>query len=163
MRKTHAILLALLSVVAARVDAQGNAPLKLLHITPLPNFKGDLDHSAVDLKGNRLFVTAEVHQTVEVFNLNTGERIHSITGFGTPHEILFRPDSNTLIVADGGVGDSGCKLVDGKTYRIIDSIKLPPGVDSAEYNPVTREYYVENSGPDPSANRSEEHTSELQS
>src|ERR1700674_4142849 len=102
MKKAHAILLALFLVVAVRVDAQANAPLKLLHTTPLPDFKGDLDHFAVDLKGHRLFVTAEVHKTVEVFNLKTGERIHSITGFGTPHEILFRPDSNTLIVADGG-------------------------------------------------------------
>jgi DNA-binding beta-propeller fold protein YncE len=109
-----------------------------------------LDHFAVDLKGHRVFVTAEVHHTVEILNLNNGERIHSITGFGTPHEILFRPDSNTLIVADGG-SDSSVKLVDGKTYGIIDSIKLPPGVDSAEYNPVTREYYVENRGPDASA------------
>jgi len=151
MKRTHAILLALSLVVAVRVDAQANAPLKLLHTTPLPDFKGDLDHFAVDLKGNRLFVTAEVHKTVEVFNLKTGERIHSITGFGTPHEILFRPDSNTLIVADGGA-DSGCKLVDGKSYQIIDNIKLPPGVDSAEYNPMTKEFYVENRGPDSSAN-----------
>jgi DNA-binding beta-propeller fold protein YncE len=151
MKKAHAILLALFLVVAVRVDAQANAPLTLLHTTPLPDFRGDLDHFAVDLKGNRLFVTAEVHKTVEVFNLKTGERIHSITGFGTPHEILFRPDSNTLIVADGGA-DSGCKLVDGKNYQIIDNIKLPPGVDSAEYNPVTKEYYVENRGPDSSAN-----------
>jgi DNA-binding beta-propeller fold protein YncE len=151
MKKAHAILLALFLVVEVRVDAQTNAPLTLLHTSPLPDFRGDLDHFAVDLKGNRLFVTAEVHKTVEVFNLKTGERIHSITGFGTPHEILFRPDSNTLIVADGGA-DSGCKLVDGKNYQIIDNIKLPPGVDSAEYNPVTKEYYVENRGPDSSAN-----------
>src|SRR5713226_3909829 len=101
MRKSNAICLALSLVIAGRVNAQGNTPLKLLHTTPLPGFAGDLDHFAVDLKGNRLFVTAEVHKTVEVFDLNTGERIHSITGFGTPHEILFRPDSNTLIVADG--------------------------------------------------------------
>jgi DNA-binding beta-propeller fold protein YncE len=104
MKKAHAILLTLFLVVAVRVDAQANNPLKLLHTTPLPDFKGDLDHFAVDLNGNRLFVTAEVHKTVEVFDLKTGERIHSITGFGTPHEILFRPDSNTLIVADGGGG-----------------------------------------------------------
>jgi len=151
MRKSHAISLALLLVlIGARVNTQGNAPLKLLHTTPLPGFKGDMDHFAVDLKGRRLFLTAEVHKTVEVFDLNTGDSIHSITGFGTPHEILFRPDSNTLIVADGGA-DSGVKLVDGKNYQIIDSIKLPPGVDSAEYNPVTREYYVENRGPDAAA------------
>jgi DNA-binding beta-propeller fold protein YncE len=102
MRISHVIFLALLLAIGTRANAQSNAPLKLLHTTPLPGFKGDLDHSAVDLNGHRLFVTAEVHKTVEVFDLNTGERIHSITGFETPHEILFRPKSNTLIVADGG-------------------------------------------------------------
>ena len=160
MRKSCTIFVALVLTIGARVYAEANAPLKLLHTTPLPGFKGDLDHSAVDLKGNRLFVTAEVHQTVEVFNLRSGERIHSITGFeGAPHEILFRPDSNTLIVADGGsydpstrkAGPGSCKLFDGKTYRIIDTIALPPGVDSAEYNPVTKEFYVESRGPDPAA------------
>src|ERR1700681_3807895 len=151
MRNSHAIFLARLLAIGTRANAQGNAPLKLLHTIPLAGFAGDLDHFAVDLKGHRLFVTAEVHKTVEVFDLNTGERVHSITGFGTPHEILFRPDTNTLIVADGDP-DSSAKLVDGKNYQIIDRIKLPPGVDSAEYNPVTQEYYVENRGPDASAN-----------
>jgi DNA-binding beta-propeller fold protein YncE len=151
MKKLNAAYLALSLILTLTVSAQTNAPLKLLHTTPLPGFTGDLDHSAADLGGHRLFVTAEVHKTVEVFDLTTGEHLHSIVGFGTPHEILFRPDSNTLIVADGG-SDSSVKLVDGKTYEIINTIKLPPGVDSAEYNPVTKEYYVENRGPDVSAN-----------
>jgi DNA-binding beta-propeller fold protein YncE len=151
MNKLRGILLALLLVIGVRVNAQGDAPLRLLHTTPLPGFAGDLDHWAVDLKGHRIFVTAEVHKTVEVFDLNTGEHIHSITGFETPHEILFRPKSNTLIVADGG-SPGTCKLVNGKNYQIIDTITLPPGVDSAEYNPVTKEYYVESRGPDSSAN-----------
>jgi DNA-binding beta-propeller fold protein YncE len=151
MNKLNAAYLALSLVVGLPGLAQTDAPLKLLHTTPLPGFTGDLDHSAADLSGHRLFVTAEVHKTVEVFDLNTGEHLHSIVGFGTPHEILFRPDSNTLIVADGG-SDSSVRLVDGKTYQIIDSIKLPPGVDSAEYNRVSKEYYVENRGPDASAN-----------
>jgi len=151
MRRLYPVFLTLIVAIGPRVTAQGNAPLKLLHTTTLPGFTGDLDHFAVDLTGHRLFVTAEAHKTVEVLDLNTGERLHSITGFGTPHEILFRPDSNTLIVADGGA-DSSVKLVDDKNYEIIDRIKLPPGVDSAEYNPVTHEYYVENRGPDASAN-----------
>jgi DNA-binding beta-propeller fold protein YncE len=150
MRKSSAICLALLLGIGARVGAQKQDPLKLLHTTPLPGFAGDLDHFEVDLKGNRLFVTAEVHKTVEVFNLNTGERIHSITGFGTPHELMFRSNTNTLIVADGG-REGWCKLVDLKTYEIIDTIKLPPGVDSAVYNPVTKEFYVESRGPDAAA------------
>jgi hypothetical protein len=32
-----------------------------------------------------------VHKTIEVFDLESGEHLHSIAGFGTPHEILFRP------------------------------------------------------------------------
>jgi hypothetical protein len=76
VRKSCTTFVALVLIIGARVYAEANAPLKLLHTTPLPGFKGDLDHSAVDLKGNRLFVTAEVRQTVEVFNLRSGERIH---------------------------------------------------------------------------------------
>src|SRR5258708_37775951 len=116
--KSNAILLTLFVASGTCASAQGPSPLKLLHTTPLPGFAGDLDHFEVDLKGHRLFVTAEVHQTVEVFDLNTGERIHSITGFGTPHELLYRPNTNTLLVADGG-REGWCKLVDLKTYEII--------------------------------------------
>ena len=140
-----------LVAASACIGAQENAPLKLLHTTPLPGFRGDMDHFAVDLNGRRMFLTAEVHKTVEVFDLNTGERIHSITGFGTPHAMVFRPDRNRLLVADGG-NPGTVKLVDGKSYKIVDTIQLPPGVDSAEFNPVTKEFYVESRGPDPAAN-----------
>jgi DNA-binding beta-propeller fold protein YncE len=150
MRKWSKNFLALLLAIGIRVNAQESTPLKLLHTTQLPGFAGDLDHLAADLKGHRLFVTAEVHKTVEVFDLNTGERIHSIAGFETPHELLFLPRSNMLLVADGG-SPGTCKLVNGKTYQIVKTITLPPGVDSAAYNPVTKEFYVESRGPDPSA------------
>ncbi len=37
-------------------------------------------------------------------------------------------------------------LVDGKSYEILDTIKLPPGVDGAIFNPLTKDYYVESGG-----------------
>ena len=152
MIQRYTFVLALVLALGGPINAQenGNAPLKLLHTTPLPGFHGDLDHSLADLKGGRLFVTAEVHKTVEVFDLKTGDRLHSITGFVTPHALAFRPEKNRLFVADGG-SPGTVKLVDGQTYQIIDTITLPPGVDSAEYNPVTKEFYVESRGPDPKA------------
>src|ERR1700730_10468454 len=114
--------------VSVSVKAQEKAPLKLITTTPLPGFSGDFDHFAVDLKGNRLFLAAEDHKTVEVFELRSGKPLHSITGFGQPHAILFLPDTNKLIVTDGD--DFGrVSLVNGKSYEIIDNIKLPPGVD----------------------------------
>lgn len=152
MKKSHALVVALAFTFGARINAQsgGSAPLRLLHTTPLPGFHGDLDHFAVDLKGGRLFSTAEVHKTVEVFDLKSGDRIHSITGFDTPHAMVFRPDKNRLLVADGG-SPGMVRLIDGKTYQIVDNITLPPYVDSAEFNPVTKEFYVESRGPDPKA------------
>src|SRR5450755_2926230 len=83
-----------------RLGAQEKMPMKLMATTPLPGFTGDFDHFAVDLEGKRLFLTAEDHKTVEVFDLD-GKRVKSITGFGQPHAIHFMPDVNKFIVTDG--------------------------------------------------------------
>jgi len=136
---SFAVLLAL--GITARAGAQEKMPMKLVATTPLPGFTGDFDHFAVDLKGKRLFLTAEDHKTVEVFDLD-GKPIKSIEGFGQPHAILFMPDVNKFIVTDGD--DFGMvELVSGEDYKILDKIKLPLGVDGAVFNPVTKYYYVE--------------------
>ena len=138
-RSVGSLLLAF--VFALTLNAQEKKLLKLVATTPLPNMSGDFDHLAVDLKSKRVFLTAEDHKTVEVFDLN-GKRIHSITGFGQPHAVLFLPDTNKLIVTDGD--DFGMvELVSGEDYKILDTIKLPPGVDGAVFNPVNQYYYVE--------------------
>src|SRR5215469_16229015 len=85
---------------AARARAQESSAMKLVATTPLPGFTGDFDHFAVDLKSRRLFLTAEDHKTVEVFDLD-GKRIKSIEGFGQPHAIHFMEDTNKFIVTDG--------------------------------------------------------------
>src|SRR3979411_991147 len=55
------------------------APVKLLQSIPLPDLKeGDFDHLAIDLDGNRLFVTAEENSKVEVFDTKTNKLIHTI-------------------------------------------------------------------------------------
>ena len=127
-----------------QVGAQEKSPMKLVTTTPLPGFSGDFDHFGLDLKGKRLFLAAEDHKTVEVFDLD-GKHLQSITGFGQPHAILYMPDVNKLIVTDGD--DFGMvELVSGVDYKIENTIKLPPGVDGAVYNPVNHDYYVESGG-----------------
>src|SRR5207245_4773477 len=136
-----------LSIVrtSSSVNDQEKPPLKLVATTPASGLSEHFDQFAVDLKGNRLFLAAEDHKTVEVFDLRTGKSLHSITGFGQPHAILCLPDTNKLIVTDGD--DFGrVALVDGKSYEILDTIKLPPGVDGAIFNPLTKDYYVESGG-----------------
>jgi DNA-binding beta-propeller fold protein YncE len=131
-------------VFALKAGAQ--EPLKLLATIPMPDFSGDFDHFGVDLKGNRLFLAAEKHRTVEVFDLRSGKPIHSITGFGDPHMMVYLPDSNNLIVTDGD--DSGMvELVSGDDYKILNTIKLPQGVDHGVFNPANKYYYVQSGSP----------------
>src|SRR5712691_10705930 len=139
--KIYVVILALCSLA---VRAQEKLPLKLIKATPMPGFSGDFDHFGLDLKGNRLFLAAEVHKTVEVFDLRTGERIHSIEGFGQPLMMVYLPESDRLVVTDGG--DSALQLVDCKKYEIVNTIKLAERVDHGVLNPVTKYYYVESGG-----------------
>jgi DNA-binding beta-propeller fold protein YncE len=148
VKKVRIIYLVLLVIFGVTVNAQEKQLLKLLVTTPLPGFAGDFDHFGIDLKGKRLFLTAEDHKTVEVFDLMTGARIKSIEGFGQPHAIVFLPETNNFIVTDGD-GFGMVELVSGKDYSIVDKIKLPPAVDGAVFNPVNKYYYVESGGNDP--------------
>src|SRR5437868_7601908 len=137
-------MITILALCALTANAQEKLPLKLIRTTPMPGFTGDFDHFGLDLRGNRLFLAAEEHKTVEVFDLRTGKRIHSVEGFGQPLMMVYLPEQNHLVVTDGG--DSAVQLVDCKTYKIIKTIKLGEGVDHGVLNPVNKYYYVESGG-----------------
>jgi DNA-binding beta-propeller fold protein YncE len=145
MRRSLKMCAISLALYAVTVRAQEKSPLKLVATIPMPGFTGDFDHFGLDLKGNRLFLASEIQKTVEVFDLRTGERIHSIKGFGQPLTMAYLAESNRLIVTDGGDTDA-VELVDCAEYKIIKTIRLGPGVDHSAYNPHNKYFYVENGG-----------------
>jgi DNA-binding beta-propeller fold protein YncE len=144
MRQAFKLFMMTLASWALMLHGQEKAPLKLIARTPLPGFSGDLDHFGLDLKGNRLFLAAEEHKTVEVFDLQTGARIHSIEGFAHPLMMAYLPESNGLVVTDGD--ENAVQLVDCVKYKIIKTTKLHPNVDHGVLNPVSKFYYVESGG-----------------
>lgn len=131
-----------LAFLAVNSSAQEKLPLKLVATTPMPGYTGDFDHFGLDLKGNRLFLAAEDKKTVEVFDLRTGARIHSIVGFGHPLTMAYVPASNRLFVTNGDTDDVA--MVDCKEYRITNTLKLRKGVDHSALNPIDGYFYVEN-------------------
>lgn len=145
MKRPIGLCISLVFALALAAVAEEKSPLKLVATTPLPGFSGDFDHFALDLKGKRLFLTAEDHKTVDVFDLD-GKHIRSITGFGQPHAALFLPESNNLIVTDGDDDFGRVELVSGENYKILNTIRLPNGVDSAVFDPTTQYYYVASGG-----------------
>jgi DNA-binding beta-propeller fold protein YncE len=145
-------LLATASAVGQAADDQKDSPVTLVRTIYLPEIVGDFDHFTVDLKRGHLFVSAEVHHSIEMFDLRTGDHLKSIDGFKTPHSIAFDPKKDELMVADGG--DSSLVLVSGEDFHRIDRIQLIDGSatgkgdspDAAYYDSANRLYYIGNGG-----------------
>lgn len=69
-------------------------PLQLVQTIPLPGVKGRIDHMEIDLKGERLFVTALGNDTLEILDLAGSKALSSIEGFSEPQGVLFLPGRN---------------------------------------------------------------------
>ncbi len=120
--------------------AQALQPLRLLQTIPLPNVKGRIDHLAIDVKGQRLFVAALGNDTVEVIDLRTGKPKLPLTGFRHPQGVLFLPEINWLIVASGG--DGTCRLLDGTSLQTQKTIQLGGDADNMRFEPHEQRLYV---------------------
>lgn len=136
----------LMEPVPAAAVADPTATLAGRSTSWKPGYAGDFDHFGIDVKGNRLFLAAEDHSTLELFNLKTGQHERTLTGFETPHAIIYLPEHNRLIVTDSGKGMT--KVLDATTYKVVGHLALEPGADSAEYDTSTGHLYIVTGGKD---------------
>jgi DNA-binding beta-propeller fold protein YncE len=145
MKTGLAILLTSLTAFVPSARAQTEPMPKLIGYISLPNVEGWMDHLAVDVRGQRLFVPAEHQKTIEVVDLRAGKVIHTITGFaGAPRKTLYLPESNQIWVDDA----ESVKAFDADTYALVKNIpfdldkssKLIP--DNGAFDPLTRLFYV---------------------
>ena len=146
-RLPTSLVAASLIFFAVATSAQQRPPLRLLQTIPLPDLKGgDFDSFDVDLPSNRIFLTAEDNDVVEVFDIRTNKLIHTIRGVETPHTLLYLPALKQLWVVAGG--DGTLKVFDGSTYSVVESIRLAIGADSAVYDPPRHLLYIATGGED---------------
>src|SRR5438046_7727920 len=147
MKKLFVIVAMLFLVFEVAAEGQESAPLRLVRtITLSPDVKGHFDHFEVDLKGGRLFATPESYKAVLVFDFKTGKLIRTIGGIGKPHAVLYREDLSRIYVTDGDAGD--LRIFDGKSYRLLSSVKLLEDADSIGYDAATKCLYIDNGGGD---------------
>lgn len=132
-------LLLALALTAGIAHAQ-QPPLRLLQTIPLPNVHGRIDHFDIDLKGQRLFMSALGNNTVEVFDLKSNKVIHTISGLQEPQGVTYAPDSNRIFVANGG--DGTCRVFDGTTYQLVKSTRLSSDADDTRYDAATKRVFV---------------------
>jgi DNA-binding beta-propeller fold protein YncE len=140
------LLVVLATILASWAWADEAKPLQLLQSVPLPGFSGDFDHFAVDEKGGRLFLAGEDHKTVEVFDLKTGRRLKSIEGFGAPHSIIYLPETDRILVADGDKGT--LQILRGTDYAVVEHVDGLAGADSMKLDAAAQIVYLVTGGKD---------------
>jgi DNA-binding beta-propeller fold protein YncE len=138
------LVVAVGAVLAAVGAGKGEAPLRLVTTIPLPNVSGRFDHSAIDLEGQRLFVTGRDANTLEVVDLRAGRHLQSLPGFPQPQGAYYVPFAKKLFVSTRD--DGACKVVDGASLKILDSIKLSVGANVIAYEPKAKLLYIGHGG-----------------
>jgi DNA-binding beta-propeller fold protein YncE len=124
------LLVVLTGVLSIR--GQGNAPLKLVQTIPIPGVEGRIDHLSADVKGQRLFVAALGNNTVEVVDLSQGKRIRSVTGLREPQGVVYVPELDQVVVANGD--DGTVRTFDGKSFAMVSSLSVGADADNVRYD-----------------------------
>jgi len=145
MKRIHLVLSAAWIAIPVVLAAQDKTPLKLIATIPLPGLKdGDFDHFAPDIDGQRLFLTAEENNKLEVLDAKANKRIQTIDDAKAPHSALYRRDLKKLFVVEGDA--SAVKIYDADTFEVVGEVKLSIDADSMAYDPATHYMFVVNGG-----------------
>lgn len=144
MRRTAAVTAVVSLLALARAEdpkpAAAPPPLDLVQTIALPNVKGRIDHFAVDAKRKRLFVAALGNGSIEIVDLEKGERVKSIGGLDEPQGVAYLPETDRLVVACGG--DGSVRFYDGEKYEQVAKIDLGADADNVRYDAATQRVYV---------------------
>ena len=127
------------TTTAGEQGAGGGLP-RLVGSIPLPRVRGRIDHMALDLEGQRLFVAALGNNTLEVIDLSKGERVSSVSGFEEPQGVVYIPESRRIVVANGG--DGTVTFLDAVSLKPLKSVRAGGDADNVRYDPARGRVYV---------------------
>jgi YVTN family beta-propeller protein len=117
-----------------------SSPLQLETKIALGNVHGRIDHMAVDLKRQRLFVAELGNDSVGVVDLANRKLLHTITGLKEPQGVGYEPSTDTLYVANAG--DGSVRLFDGNDYKPKGQIELGSDADNVRVDPVANRILI---------------------
>jgi len=131
-----------LAAAAGQTSAQSaNAgPLQLETKIPLGEVRGRIDHMAVDLERQRLFVAELGNDSLGVIDLADRKLIRTITGLKEPQGVGYEYSTDTLYVANAG--DGSVRLFEGSDYNSAGRIELGSDADNIRVDPATRRVFI---------------------
>src|SRR5262249_12423078 len=101
---------------------------------PLGEVRGRIDHLAVDLRRNRLFVAELENDTVAVVDLDAYKVIEVLSGLRKPQGLGYHAPTDALYVASGG--DGMLAIFRGDDYQAIARMPLGKDADNVRVDAV---------------------------
>jgi len=132
-------LIILLSYVIL-ASAQAAQPLYLEKTIELPDVQGRIDHMSIDVKGERLFVSALGNNSVEVIDLKADKRANTIPGLQEPQGVLYVPAANRVYVANDK--DGSVRVFDGTSLKLLKTLEYGDDADNLRYDSAKQHIYV---------------------
>lgn len=138
----------LLAGIVALADTIGQAcaqtadtgPLQLEAKIALGDVRGRIDHMAVDLKRQRLFVAELGNNSVGIIDLPGQKVIRRIAGLKEPQGVGYDPSTDMLYVANAG--DGSVRLFEGGDYEAAGKIELGRDADNIRVDAATKRVFV---------------------
>jgi DNA-binding beta-propeller fold protein YncE len=135
------LALTLISAVGFGQAQQSQAPtqLELERTIALPNVSGRIDHLAVDIPHQRVFVAELGNGSIDAVDLSSGET-RRIGGLREPQGLAYLPDRNELVVASAG--DGTVRFFDAGSLAPVGSVSLGDDADNVRVDPRTGQIVV---------------------
>ncbi|MCP3417493.1 hypothetical protein NLM16_25645 [Bradyrhizobium brasilense] len=132
---------ALIPTLAAATEPAGDkTPLQLETKILLGDVRGRIDHLAVDLKRQRLFVAELGNDSVGVVDLAARSLLRTITGLSEPQGVGYEPSTDTLYVANAR--DGSVQLYEANEYKAAGRIELGSDADNIRVDAAAKRVIV---------------------
>jgi YVTN family beta-propeller protein len=130
----------MLACFAASAQSADNGPLQLEAKILLGDVRGRIDHMAVDLKRQRLFVAELGNDSLGVVDLTNRSVVRTIAGLNEPQGVGYEPSTDTLYVANAR--DGSVKLFEGDTYTAAGQIELGSDADNVRIDAAAKRVVI---------------------
>jgi DNA-binding beta-propeller fold protein YncE len=146
------LILFLVILLSTLAVGQDSTALSLKTHIALPGVDGRMDHFGVDLKGQRLFVSALGNHTVEVLDVQGGRRLQTLSNLEEPQGPLpigegrdqaeFDPETHLVFSSNGEGTVTVIQQESPDKYSVLETVKTAPGARTVALDLKTHKIFL---------------------
>jgi YVTN family beta-propeller protein len=110
----------------------------------LPDIDGRIDHTSIDLAGQRLFSSGFGNNILVVIDLKTNKVVGQIKTLNHPQNSYYVRSVNRLFVSNQG--DGTVRIFDGTTFALQKTVQLSSDADNIRYDARRKRVLVDYGG-----------------